>query len=182
MPSLLPFLEPSLCYDPNGLFIQSFPATKTQNLKMSKTEQQLFNVKFVSDEVSQYNFFSKTTSSVAESDVTYHQLPGLISLELPQYNHFQLGDESSLSKNPVEPASTATDSKKRSCHQHRFGPYRSPKVVAPSSTMARLRWQRISDKTRCLQKLLSWDKRMDVAMMLDETYKLQVHQVHPSTD
>ncbi|KAL2474645.1 BHLH domain-containing protein [Abeliophyllum distichum] len=170
-PPPLLFMEPSLCYDPDGFFVQGFPATETQNLKMPKTEQQLFNVNSVSGEFPQYNFFSKTTQSVAESDVIYPRLPGLLSLELPQYNHFQLGAESSSSKNPVEPAATATDSERRSYHQHRFGPYRSPEAVAPSSTMARLRRQRISDKTRCLQKLLPWDKRMDMATMLEETYK-----------
>ncbi|KAL2488897.1 transcription factor bHLH [Forsythia ovata] len=121
-------------------------------------------------------------SSVAESDVIYPQLPGLLSLELPQYNHFQLGAESLSSKNAVEPASTTTDSERRSYHQHQFGSYRSPKAVAPSSTMARLRWQRISNMTGCLHKFLPWDKRVDMATMLEETYKLQVHQVPPSAD
>ncbi|KAL2459570.1 BHLH domain-containing protein [Forsythia ovata] len=154
-PSPLLFLEPSLCYDPNGFFVQGFLATEIENLKMPKIEQQLFNVNSVSSDIPQYNFFSKTMTSVAESDVIYPWLPGLISLELPQYNHFQLGAESSSSKNPVELASIATDSERRSYHQHRFDPYMSLKVVAPLSTMARLKWQRISDKTRCLQKLLS---------------------------
>ncbi|KAL2494975.1 transcription factor bHLH [Forsythia ovata] len=140
---------------------------------MPKNEQQLFNVNSVSNEVPQYNFFSKTTSSVAESDVIYPRLLGLLYFELPQYNHFQLSDESSssLSKNPVEPASITVDLKRKSYHLHRFGPYRSSEAVAPSSTMARLRWQRISDKTRCLQKFLPWDKRMDMTTMLEETYK-----------
>ncbi|KAL2547168.1 transcription factor bHLH [Forsythia ovata] len=115
---------------------------------MPKIEHQPFNVNSISREVLQFNFFSKTTSSVAESDVIYPRLPGLLSLELPQYNHFQLGVKSSSSKNPVEPASTATDSERRSYHQHRLGPYRLLEAVAPSSTMARQRWQRISDKTR----------------------------------
>ncbi|KAL2545118.1 transcription factor bHLH [Forsythia ovata] len=149
---------------------------------MPKTEQQIFNVNSVFGEIPQYNLFSKTTSSVVESDVIYSRLPSLFSLELPQYNHFQLSTESSSSKNPVEPELTATDSERRSYHQHRFGPYMSLETVVPLSTMARLRWQRISDKTRCLQKLLPWDKRMNMATMLEETYKLQVDQVSPSTD
>ncbi|KAL2545127.1 transcription factor bHLH [Forsythia ovata] len=149
---------------------------------MPKTEQQIFNVNSVFGEIPQYNLFSKTTSSVVESDVIYPRLPSLFSLELPQYNHFQLSTELSSSKNPVESELTATDSERRSYHQHRFDPYRSLETVVPSSTIARLRWQRISNKTRCLQKLLPWDKRMNMATMLEETYKLQVHQVSPSTD
>lgn len=165
-PPLPPFLEPSLNYDPNG---NGFPATEIQNLKIPKTEQQFFNVNSsLSCEVPQYNFFSNTTPSVAESDVVFPQLPGLLSLELPQYKHFQLA--ASSSSNSVEPAGSATHSEK-SYNQHRFGPYRSPGPVSPSSTLARQRRQRISDKTRCLQKLLPWDKRMDMATMLEETYK-----------
>ncbi|KAL2488894.1 transcription factor bHLH [Forsythia ovata] len=87
---------------------------------MPKTEQQLFNVNSVFRKVPQYNFFSKTTSSVAESDVIYPRLPRLLSLKLPQYNHFQLGVESLSSKNPVVSTSTATDLEMRSYHQHRF--------------------------------------------------------------
>ncbi|CAI9783573.1 unnamed protein product [Fraxinus pennsylvanica] len=163
-PPLPPFLESSLNYDPNG-----YPATEIHNLKIPKTEQQFFNVNSsVSGEVPQYNFFFNTTPSVAESDVIFPQLPSLLSLELPQHKHFQLA--ASLPSNSAEPAASATHSEK-SYHQHRFGPYRSPGAVAPSSTLARQRRQRISDKTRCLQKLLPWDKRMDMATMLEETYK-----------
>ncbi|CAI9783574.1 unnamed protein product [Fraxinus pennsylvanica] len=163
-PPLPPFLESSLNYDPNG-----YPATEIQNLKIPKTEHLFFNVNCsVSSEVPQYNFFSNTTPSVAESDVLFPQLPGLLSLELPQHKHFQLA--ASSPSNSVEPAESATHSEK-SYHQHRFGPYRSPRAVAPSSTLARQRRQRISDKTRCLQKLLPWDKMMDMTTMLEETYK-----------
>ncbi|KAL3509630.1 hypothetical protein ACH5RR_029031 [Cinchona calisaya] len=40
-----------------------------------------------------------------------------------------------------------------------------------SSELARQRRQRISEKTRCLQKILPWDKKMDTGTMLEEAYK-----------
>ncbi|KAL2547219.1 transcription factor bHLH [Forsythia ovata] len=112
------FLEPSLCYDPNGFFVQ---CRKCRKLNSSISMSTPFPVRFLS-----------TTSSprqrrlLLNTTVIYPRLPGLFSLELPQYNHFQLSTESSLSKNPIESASTAIDSEKRSYHQHRFGPYMSP--------------------------------------------------------
>ncbi|XP_062106186.1 transcription factor bHLH117 [Humulus lupulus] len=47
----------------------------------------------------------------------------------------------------------------------------SPKMIPRASVLARKRRQKLSDKTRCLQKLLPWDKKMDMATMLEETYK-----------
>ncbi|XP_008455394.1 transcription factor bHLH117 [Cucumis melo] len=47
----------------------------------------------------------------------------------------------------------------------------SPTVQIPRSTFARQRRQKLSDKTRCLQKLLPWDKKMDIATMLEEACK-----------
>ncbi|XP_057956771.1 uncharacterized protein LOC131150197 [Malania oleifera] len=44
-------------------------------------------------------------------------------------------------------------------------------AVIPHSRLARQRRQRIGDKTRCLQKLLPWDKKMDTATMFEEVYK-----------
>ncbi|GAV88418.1 HLH domain-containing protein, partial [Cephalotus follicularis] len=41
----------------------------------------------------------------------------------------------------------------------------------PQSELARQRRQKISEKTRCLQKLLPWDKKMDTATMLGEAYE-----------
>lgn len=47
----------------------------------------------------------------------------------------------------------------------------SPTVQIPRSALARQRRQKLSDKTRCLQKLLPWDKKMDIATMLEEACK-----------
>ncbi|XP_042479005.1 transcription factor bHLH52-like [Macadamia integrifolia] len=41
----------------------------------------------------------------------------------------------------------------------------------PPNILARMRRKKISDKTRCLQKLLPSEKKMDIATMLGEAYK-----------
>ncbi|KAF8391455.1 hypothetical protein HHK36_023760 [Tetracentron sinense] len=46
----------------------------------------------------------------------------------------------------------------------------SPPVI-PQSVLARQRRRKISDRTQCLQKLMPWDKKMDMATMLEEAYK-----------
>ncbi|KAL5538180.1 hypothetical protein UlMin_044230 [Ulmus minor] len=43
--------------------------------------------------------------------------------------------------------------------------------IPGSSQLARQRRQKLSEKTRCLQKLLPWDKKMDMATMLEHSYK-----------
>lgn len=43
--------------------------------------------------------------------------------------------------------------------------------VIPQSHLARQRRQKLSEKTRCLQKLMPWDKKMDQATLLEEAYK-----------
>ncbi|KAM1164505.1 hypothetical protein ACFX13_024648 [Malus domestica] len=47
----------------------------------------------------------------------------------------------------------------------------TPSPSLPGSALARERRQRLSDKTRCLQKLLPWDKKMDSATTYGEAYK-----------
>ncbi|XVE49781.1 hypothetical protein DITRI_Ditri01bG0109400 [Diplodiscus trichospermus] len=49
--------------------------------------------------------------------------------------------------------------------------FNSPPPIIPHSELARKRRQKLSEKTRCLQKLLPWDKRMDTGTMLQEAYK-----------
>ncbi|KAL5082072.1 hypothetical protein RYX36_010493 [Vicia faba] len=47
---------------------------------------------------------------------------------------------------------------------------KSPSLI-PQSKLARQRRQTLSEKTRCLQKLISWDKKMDQATLFEEAYK-----------
>jgi hypothetical protein len=46
-----------------------------------------------------------------------------------------------------------------------------PSSLIPQSKLARQRRQKLSEKTRCLQKLMPWDKKMDQATLLEEAYK-----------
>ncbi|XP_027343343.1 transcription factor bHLH117 [Abrus precatorius] len=47
---------------------------------------------------------------------------------------------------------------------------KAPSMI-PQSNLARQRRQKLSEKTRCLQKLMPWDKKMDQATLLEEAYK-----------
>ncbi|KAI5412765.1 transcription factor bHLH117 [Lathyrus oleraceus] len=47
---------------------------------------------------------------------------------------------------------------------------KSPSLI-PQSKLARQRRQTLSEKTRCLQKLMPWDKKMDQATLFEEAYK-----------
>ncbi|TKY48776.1 dimerization protein [Spatholobus suberectus] len=49
--------------------------------------------------------------------------------------------------------------------------HRLDSSVIPQSSLARQRRQKLSEKTRCLQKLMPWDKKMDQATLLEEAYK-----------
>ncbi|KAK7272317.1 hypothetical protein RJT34_28832 [Clitoria ternatea] len=44
-------------------------------------------------------------------------------------------------------------------------------TMIPQSNLARQRRQKLSEKTRCLQKLMPWDKKMDQGTLLEEAYK-----------
>ncbi|KAM3395410.1 transcription factor [Capsicum galapagoense] len=84
----------------------------------------------------------------------YQNLPDLRCLKQTNYFDFHYGDSSSsLVSNRVEPSN--------------FPKRKQP----PSSSTARLQRQKLSEKTRCLEKLLPWDKKMDTATMLEEAYK-----------
>ncbi|GAU17062.1 hypothetical protein TSUD_105610 [Trifolium subterraneum] len=48
---------------------------------------------------------------------------------------------------------------------------KSPSSLIPQSQLARQRRQKLSEKTRCLQKLMPWDKKMDQATLLEEAFK-----------
>lgn len=52
-----------------------------------------------------------------------------------------------------------------------FRGFNFPPPVVPHSELARKRRQKLSEKTRCLQKLMPWDKKMDTGSMLQEAYK-----------
>ncbi|XP_051136220.1 transcription factor LRL2 [Andrographis paniculata] len=81
-------------------------------------------------------------AAASSSSSSHHlQLPSLLSLELP----------------PT--AAVAADS-----------PVLNPRAGI-GKQRRRIKQQRLSDKTRCLQKLLPWDEKMDMATVLEEAYK-----------
>lgn len=106
-----------------------------------------------------FNCFSNTSSGYG-----YLSLPDLRCFEQPNYLDFHYGDSSSIvpAENrvaePVPPVSKVMSSLLKNRQ-----PY--------SSSTTRKRRQKLSEKTRCLEKLLPWDKKMDTATMLEEAYK-----------
>lgn len=84
-----------------------------------------------------YNFISETAPFPL-----HHQLPGLLSYELPQ-------NAAEISSPTPNPRSEADLKEKR----------------------PRRRQRRLSDKTQCLRKLLPGDEKMDMATVLEEAYK-----------
>ncbi|KAK6785011.1 hypothetical protein RDI58_018466 [Solanum bulbocastanum] len=90
----------------------------------------------------------------------YHSLPDLRCIEQPNYLDFSSSLVTTENRvvEPVRPASVVMSSLLKNRQ-----PY--------SSSTTRLRRQKLSEKIRCLEKLLPWDKKMDTATMLEEAYK-----------
>ncbi|CAI8592707.1 unnamed protein product [Vicia faba] len=84
---------------------------------------------------------------------TFHHLPQLHS------------PEHSNTKRLRHPETTPPQQK-----QPHFVRGKSPSLI-PQSKLARQRRQTLSEKTRCLQKLMPWDKKMDQATLFEEAYK-----------
>ncbi|KAM7495179.1 hypothetical protein LguiB_029788 [Lonicera macranthoides] len=109
---------------------------------------------------------------------SFHQLPDLQSFEhLP--NNFTVAESSqkpikSISPPTVDPYTLdsilSNFQVSKSLAAGKATEKRCQRVVSHSA-LARERRQKISDKTRSLQKLLPWDKKMDMATMLEEAYK-----------
>ncbi|KAK6134807.1 hypothetical protein DH2020_031477 [Rehmannia glutinosa] len=117
----------------------------SRNLPDVPIAEQLFTINgAVSAEAPPINFFSE---SAAFSSHHNEKLPDLVSVELPHYSPG--GADSKFSPN------------------HRVGNARTPQ----QRRRRKIQRDKISEKTRCLQKLLPWDKKMDMATVLEETYK-----------
>uniref|UniRef100_A0A7N0TIT7 BHLH domain-containing protein n=1 Tax=Kalanchoe fedtschenkoi TaxID=63787 RepID=A0A7N0TIT7_KALFE len=80
----------------------------------------------------------------------------------------------------IPPSGSSSSSNKRPrqhllVNAHPSAPVRQhlplPATVVPSSALARQRRSRMSDKTRCLQKLIPLERQMDTATLYEETYK-----------
>ncbi|KAL7000228.1 hypothetical protein U1Q18_001376 [Sarracenia purpurea var. burkii] len=152
-----------------------------RKLKMPKNEP--MNNEEVNDmSIEPFNFISKSCDSISMlCDSRFRQLPDLRCLEHAQDN-FAFTESSSKKRVKLNPFSqTNTDPRTLELMignfqiSNQFTGLNPPEVqvptVVPQSVLARQRRQRISDKTRCLQKLLPWDKKMDMATVLEEAYK-----------
>lgn len=138
----------------------------SQTLKLPKLEPSLGLASDDSPVFSQPPFNFMHTDSLL-----FHRLPDLLSLDvpadsstsipalLPPFHKRRRLDEDVDAAVAAASASASSSSS-------------PPVMVVPrSSALARQRRQKLSDKTRYLQKLLPWDKKMNIATMLEEAYK-----------
>ncbi|KAH7842351.1 hypothetical protein Vadar_004290 [Vaccinium darrowii] len=137
-----------------------------EKLKMPKYETVDYGL--LSDGVSTeppfFDFISKSSGSNSGvfDSTTFGQLPSLLSLE-PVQDSFGLTESPKKRVRSWSPSPASSN-----C----FSGLIQPEAAVPlHSELARQRRQRISEKIRCLQKLLPWDKKMDMATMLEEAYK-----------
>ncbi|KAA8524559.1 hypothetical protein F0562_010982 [Nyssa sinensis] len=147
-----------------------------EKLKMPKQEP------FSNDEINlstePFNFISKSSDPISNPcDSSFLQLPDLYSLEQVG-DSFAFGESSRKRVKSFSPSDDtyAFESILRNFQlSSYFAKHKPPEIqtppVVPQSSVARQRRQRISERTRCLQKLLPWDKKMDMATMLEEAYK-----------
>ena len=119
------------------------------------------------------------TSEVSDAfpvlcDSSFHRLPELRSLEQAAI-HAEPSHKRVRSFSPTDAYTLdaiVKSFKLSNCFSSPYGSADGPSPpVVPQSSIARQRRQKISDKTRCLQKLMPWDKKMDMATMLEEAYK-----------
>ncbi|GMN58058.1 hypothetical protein TIFTF001_027158 [Ficus carica] len=115
-----------------------------------------------------FNFmFTGTDSSTAAptEPLLFLHLPELLSLDYFSSTTAAAEDYSASSSSSITPL------RKRARANPASQQPPQPPMVPRGSALARQRRQKLSDKTRCLQKLLPWDKKMDTATMLEEAYK-----------
>lgn len=146
----------------------------SQQLRMPKIEVVVGEEK--TDESSEPFHFTPETSDDFPilCDSSFHRLPELRSIE-PVSTHAESSHKRVRSYSPTDSYTLDAIVKSFKLSNCFSASYRSteapPQPVVPQSSLARQRRQKISDKTRCLQKLMPWDKKMDMATMLEEAYK-----------
>ncbi|XP_038712873.1 transcription factor bHLH117 [Tripterygium wilfordii] len=115
-------------------------------------------------------FFSKALDLTGS--LPFSHLPYLHSLEQPQTEQLQLADSASRKRSRFDSVVTSSHPQTfDSFAVQNFQPGESSSRGTYNKELARKRRQNITDKLRCLQKLLPWDKKMDTATMLEEAHK-----------
>ncbi|PRQ52893.1 putative transcription factor bHLH family [Rosa chinensis] len=127
------------------------------SLSAPKTEPPLFH-NHHQDQPPQYGAVSAQTSSLIDYYSIFNHLPDLLSLDHSPYKRPRLLDHQTLASS-YQLYPTPAESPP------------SPVVVPRGSSLARKRRQTLSDKMRCLQKLLPWEKKMDNATTLEAAHR-----------
>ncbi|XP_027172052.1 transcription factor HEC1 [Coffea eugenioides] len=109
------------------------------------------------------NFFSTCSSSM--DDLSSNSSGGAGQFV------YQTGSLSDIMNVQVQQLTESSSSSSR-FPTHRVDPGKRyvPYNLSPKPDRKRIR-QKISEKTRCLQRVLPWDKKMDMGTMLEEAYK-----------
>nr|WKE35148.1 basic helix-loop-helix family protein [Rosa persica] len=122
------------------------------SLTAPKTEPPLYH----HHQPPQYGAVPPQTTSINDYYSIFNHLPDLLSLDHSPYKRPRLLDHQTLASYQLYP--TPAES------------LPAPVVVPRGSSLARKRRQTLSDKMRCLQKLLPWEKKMDTATMLEAAH------------
>ncbi|XVF66944.1 hypothetical protein PTKIN_Ptkin10aG0080600 [Pterospermum kingtungense] len=139
-----------------NFFTQDFPSFPLQTQLPDIDYSLFFSSSLPPSIPDDHHFFSKS-------------LPDLQSLEQPHCQP-RLPVSSSLKRPRLDLILSDSDNNPQTLDSivQSFTP---PAPIIPHSEIARRRRQKISEKTRCLQKLMPWDKKMDTGTMLQEAYK-----------
>ncbi|XVF01836.1 hypothetical protein REPUB_Repub04eG0123400 [Reevesia pubescens] len=94
-------------------------------------------------------------------------LPDLKHLSLPQSSSAASSSTRKLKRSHVElnRSHSISDNNPQALDSI-FHNFNAPPPIIPHSKLARNRRQKLSEKTRCLSKLMPWDKKMDTGTML----------------
>ncbi|XP_062016344.1 transcription factor bHLH117, partial [Rosa rugosa] len=125
------------------------------SLTAPKTEPPLYH----HHQPPQYGAVSAQTSSLNDYYSIFNHLPDLLSLDHSPYKRPRLLDHQTRASSSYQLYPTPPESQP------------APVVVPRGSSLARKRRQTLSDKMRCLQKLLPWEKKMDNATMLEAAHR-----------
>lgn len=180
----LTYSAPQTTFPPTFAFHDgaSAAASSSRGLLFAKPEPLVFEDSAPSAAIMPYNFMFTGSEARADSHVLTHHhlhLPNLLSLEranddssfgLLSQKRARVDSATHYRHHPVLNSLEVTRRGSRlpltpKCDTS------PPPMIPRGSALARKRRQKLSEKTRCLERLLPWDKKMDMATMLEEAYK-----------
>jgi hypothetical protein len=178
--SLLTYNNPSSFFSDNTPPLPNLPETITDqtlsNLNNNNNNENLFLVPKTEHPFNNlppldqflpiqqpFNFFPDLFPPPPPFD-SFHRLPQLLS-----HHEHEKPSKTKRLRYPVETTPPPPPPQQQQQQPHSVRGKSS--TLIPQSKLARQRRQKLSEKTRCLQKLMPWDKKMDQATLLEEASK-----------